>query len=128
MSATKVSQRKFLKVAGATAGLAAAAGASRPGGMASLLAAPSQASAQAIFPFPLNQVTLQTSSASFTGNRDRTYSYLLFLDNDRMLYNFRVTAGLSTLGAQPLGGWDAPDVKLRGHSIGHYLKALFQNP
>jgi DUF1680 family protein len=43
-----------------------------------------------------------------------------------MLYNFRATAGLSTQGAQPLGGWDAPNVKLRGHSTGHYLKALAQ--
>jgi uncharacterized protein len=127
MSVTKLSRREFLKVAGATtAGLAVAAGASSSGGAASLWAAPSAASAQTIFPFPLNQVTLQTSTAPFTGNRDRTYAYLLFLDNDRMLYNFRVAAGLSTLGAQALGGWDAPDVKLRGHSTGHYLKALAQ--
>ena len=96
--------------------------------MASLLAAPSQASAQAIFPFPLNQVTLQTSSAPFTGNRDRTYSYLLFLDNDRMLYNFRVTAGLPPSAHSPWAAGMLPDVKLRGHSTGHYLKALFQNP
>ena len=25
---------------------------------------------------------------------------------------------------QPLGGWEAPDVELRGHTIGHYLSAL----
>src|SRR5262245_19246184 len=108
MPVTKLSRREFLKVAGATTGVAMAAGASSPGGLAALLAAPSAASAQTIFPFALNQVTLQTSVAPFTGNRDRTYAYLLFLDNDRMLYNFRVTAGLSTLGAQAPGGWDAP--------------------
>ena len=98
MSVTTLSRREFLKIAGATAaGTAVAAGASGTAGVASLLAAPSAASAQTIFPFPLSQVTLQTSTAPFTGNRDRTYSYLLFLDNDRMLYNFRVTAGLSSL-------------------------------
>jgi DUF1680 family protein len=126
MPANKLSRRKFLKAAGATTALTMAAGASGSESTASLLAAPSQASAQSIFPFPLNQVTLQTGTAPFTGNRDRTHAYLLFLDNDRMLFNFKVTAGLSTNGAQALGGWEAPDVKLRGHGTGHYLKALAQ--
>jgi DUF1680 family protein len=75
-------------------------------------------------PFPLSQVSL--SSSRFTENRDRTLSYLRFLDADRMLYNFRVAAGLSTQGASAPGGWDAPDCKLRGHSTGHLLKALSQ--
>src|SRR5262249_48714174 len=26
--------------------------------------------------------------------------------------------------AKPLGGWEAPDVELRGHAVGHYLSAL----
>lgn len=73
-------------------------------------------------PFQLSQVSLEDSP--FTENRDRTYSYLLFVDNDRMLYNFRDAAGLSTKGAQPLGGWDAPNSNLRGHSTGHYMSAL----
>jgi DUF1680 family protein len=41
-----------------------------------------------------------------------------------MLYNFRMTYGQDTLGAQALGGWDAPTGLLRGHSTGHYLSAL----
>lgn len=75
-------------------------------------------------PFSLSQVSL--SNSPFTENRDRTLSYLRFLDTDRLLYNFRVAAGLPNLGVQAPGGWEAPDVKLRGHSTGHFLKALSQ--
>jgi len=53
----------------------------------------------------------------------RDQQYLLSLDPDRLLHNFRVTAGIPS-SAAPLGGWEAPDVELRGHSIGHYLTAL----
>ena len=49
--------------------------------------------------------------------------YLLALDPDRLLHNFRVNAGLPS-SAKPLGGWEAPDVELRGHTVGHYLSAL----
>ncbi|UJF35484.1 beta-L-arabinofuranosidase domain-containing protein [Paenibacillus hexagrammi] len=88
---------------------------------ATIQAVPGNAS-WVVQPFSLKQVSLESSP--FTENRDRTYSMLLFLDNDRMLYNFRAAAGLSTEGAQPLGGWDAPNSNLRGHSTGHYLSAL----
>jgi len=53
----------------------------------------------------------------------RDQKYLLALDPDRLLHNFRVNAGLPS-AAEPLGGWEAPDVELRGHSVGHYLSAL----
>jgi hypothetical protein len=53
----------------------------------------------------------------------RDQQYLLTLDQDRLLHNFRLTAGLPSTAA-PLGGWEAPDVELRGHSVGHYLSAL----
>src|SRR5262245_21879696 len=49
--------------------------------------------------------------------------YLLSLDQDRLLHNFRVNAGMPS-SAKPLGGWEAPDVELRGHTVGHYLSAL----
>jgi DUF1680 family protein len=75
-------------------------------------------------PFALYDVSL--ASSLFTENRDRTLAYLLSLDDDRMLYNFRATAGLDLKGAQPLGGWDEPTGNLRGHSTGHYLSALAQ--
>ena len=53
----------------------------------------------------------------------RDQQFLLALDPDRLLHTFRLNAGLPSM-AQPLGGWEAPDVELRGHSTGHYLSAL----
>src|SRR5262245_64388134 len=50
-------------------------------------------------------------------------THLLSLDPDRLLHSFRVNAGLPS-AAKPLGGWEAPDVELRGHTVGHYLSAL----
>jgi DUF1680 family protein len=47
---------------------------------------------------------------------------LLELDSDRLLHNFRVTAGLPS-SAQPLGGWEDPKGELRGHTVGHFLSA-----
>jgi DUF1680 family protein len=49
-------------------------------------------------------------------------AYLLSLDVDRLLHNFRVNAGLSS-EAKPLGGWEEPKCELRGHFVGHYLSA-----
>lgn len=131
MSDKTLSRRDFIKAAAVAAvasavptfQVIAAIGRDQPSAFPQ---APLAAAPMTVFPFPLNQVTLQSGVAPFTGNRDRTYAYLLFLDNDRMLYNFRATAGLSTNGAAALGGWDAPTVLLRGHSTGHYLKALAQ--
>jgi DUF1680 family protein len=49
--------------------------------------------------------------------------YLASIPNDRLLHSFRATAGLQS-SADPLGGWEAPDVELRGHLAGgHYLSA-----
>jgi DUF1680 family protein len=49
-------------------------------------------------------------------------AYLKRLDNNRLLHNFRVNAGLPS-SAQPLGGWEKPDCELRGHFVGHFLSA-----
>lgn len=48
--------------------------------------------------------------------------YLKSLDPDRLLWSFRTTAGLPAPG-KPYGGWEGPDVELRGHFVGHYLSA-----
>jgi len=58
----------------------------------------------------------------FRDRMQRDEEYLLALDVDRLLHNFRVTAGLPS-SAKPLGGWEAPGVELRGHSVGHFLSA-----
>jgi len=49
-------------------------------------------------------------------------NYLLSLDVDRLLHNFRVNAGLPS-NAEPFGGWEEPKCELRGHFTGHYLSA-----
>jgi len=49
-------------------------------------------------------------------------NYLHQLDPERLLHNFRVNAGIKS-EAQPLEGWEAPNIGLRGHFVGHYLSA-----
>jgi len=51
---------------------------------------------------------------------DLDKEYLLALDVDRLLHNFRLNAGIPSK-AQPLGGWEEPKGELRGHFVGHYL-------
>jgi hypothetical protein len=58
----------------------------------------------------------------FREAQQRDIAYLLRLEPDRLLHTFRLNAGLPT-SAKPYGGWEAPDVELRGHSLGHYLTA-----
>jgi DUF1680 family protein len=72
-------------------------------------------------PFPLEDVRLLDGPFKRAMRLDQ--EYLLSLEPDRLLHNYRVTAGLPS-NATPLGGWEAPDVELRGHSVGHYLSAL----
>jgi uncharacterized protein len=72
-------------------------------------------------PFPLTDVRLLDGPFKQAMTLDQ--EYLLSLEPDRLLHNFRVTAGLPST-AKPLGGWEAPDVELRGHTVGHYLSAL----
>jgi uncharacterized protein len=71
-------------------------------------------------PFAMTEVRLLPSSWKDMMELDR--SYLYSLPNDRLAYNFRVTAGIPT-DADPLGGWEAPDCELRGHYVGHYLSS-----
>ena len=71
-------------------------------------------------PFPLSQVRLL--DGPFRDAMLRDQHYLLSLDSDRLLRNFRVNVGLPT-AAKPYGGWESPDSELRGHIVGHYLSA-----
>jgi DUF1680 family protein len=78
-------------------------------------------------PFDLKDVRLLAGPFREAMLRDQ--NYLLSLDLDRLLHNFRVTAGIPS-AAKPLGGWEAlgiegvQDSELRGHSTGHFLSAL----
>ena len=53
-------------------------------------------------------------------------NYLLSLDSDRMLANFRANAGLAPK-APVYGGWESVepwvDIRCHGHTLGHYLGA-----
>ncbi|KAM5344161.1 hypothetical protein ACJ41O_012698 [Fusarium nematophilum] len=71
--------------------------------------------------FDLNQVSLTDSR--WMDNQNRTVTYLLSIDPDRLLYVFRANHGLDTKGAQKNGGWDAPDFPFRSHIQGHFLTA-----
>jgi len=71
-------------------------------------------------PFPLTDVRLL--DGPFLEMQRRGLAYLLSLDPDRLLHTFRLNAGLPTT-ATPYGGWEGPNVELRGHSLGHYLTA-----
>src|SRR5260370_30872887 len=71
-------------------------------------------------PFNLQNVRLLTGY--WMDRMEVNRSFLYSLPNERLAYNFRVTAGLPS-DAAPLGGWEAPNCELRGHYVGHYLSA-----
>ncbi|MHC3473195.1 beta-L-arabinofuranosidase domain-containing protein [Streptomyces sp. 7R007] len=104
--------------------LAGAAGAAAtltltPGTPARAATAPSPPTR--VRPFPLADVTLLPGP--FRDNQRRNTAYLVFVDIDRLLHTFRRNVGLPST-ARPCGGWEAPDVELRGHSTGHLLSGL----
>jgi uncharacterized protein len=76
-----------------------------------------------VWAFPLEQVKLL--EGPFRHAQELDGAYLLSLDTERLVRNFRINAGLPTQ-AEPLGGWEAPDGELRGHFVGHYLSACAQ--
>ncbi len=69
-------------------------------------------------PFPLQQTRILDGPFFYFMERDR--GYLHSLEEDRLLHTFRLNAGLPSK-AEPLGGWEAPEIELRGHFLGHYL-------
>jgi len=71
-------------------------------------------------PFPMPQIRLLPSV--WMDMMELNRSFLYSLPNDRLVHNFRVTAGIPS-SANPIGGWEAPDCELRGHYVGHYLSA-----
>ncbi len=87
-----------------------------------LLASRAEAAAPvpAAVAFPLGDVRML--DGPFRDAQQRDLAYLLSLEPDRLLHTFRLNAGLATT-AKPYGGWEAPSVELRGHSLGHYLTA-----
>src|SRR5262245_32172512 len=78
--------------------------------------------AYAATPIPLADVRL--TSGPLKHAEDLDGQYLLKLDPDRMLYFFRVRAGLEPKAQSGYGGWDGDGRQLTGHIAGHYLSAI----
>ena len=70
-------------------------------------------------PLPLAAVRLLPSP--WRDALDGNLRYLHALEPDRLLHNFRTSAGLAPRGER-YGGWEADTIA--GHSLGHYLTAL----
>src|SRR6516165_3126740 len=119
----QVTRRQAVALLGAGALLAAdsASGATGPRyPLASTGYAPDGA-AGARAAYPVAAVRLLESP--FLSNQLRNLDYLLFLDPDRMLHTFRLNYGHPS-AARPCGGWEAPDMEIRGHTTGHLLSGL----
>jgi hypothetical protein len=74
--------------------------------------------------FPLSQVRL--GPGPFLDAQRLDADYLLRLEPDRMLANFRINAGLEAR-APVYGGWESVEpwieIRCHGHTLGHYLSA-----
>jgi len=82
-------------------------------------ALPSSFQTVKVRPLPLSAVRLKPSIWATAVETNR--KYLLLLDPDRLLHNFRKGAGLETK-APRYGGWE--NQSIAGHTLGHYLSAL----
>ncbi|HEX7849942.1 MAG TPA: beta-L-arabinofuranosidase domain-containing protein [Sphingomonas sp.] len=75
-------------------------------------------------PFDMADVALE--GGPFLHAQRLTETYLLKLQPDRMLHNFRLNAGLEPKAAV-YGGWESEpewaDINCHGHTLGHYLSA-----
>jgi len=112
-----IAASKVLPARAATRALDASAAAPQAIGAAS--GAASRASA-----FALQDVRLLPGP--FAAAQQRDLAYLVLLQPDRMLHNFRVNAGLAPR-APVYGGWESEEpwvsIRCHGHTLGHYLSA-----
>jgi DUF1680 family protein len=110
------SRRDALKLLGASAAYACA-----PAGATSV----SPSHPPAVRYFPLADVRL--GEGPFLQAQKLDEAYLLRLEPDRMLANFRINAGLAPR-APVYGGWESVepwiDIRCHGHTLGHYLGAV----
>ncbi|OAN57180.1 glycoside hydrolase family 127 protein [Sphingomonas sp. TDK1] len=117
----RTSRRAFL--AGTAGGAVAIGGVGVPV-PAAAQAAPALAAPLKLQPFDMADVTL--GEGPFLHAQRATEAYLLRLEPDRLLHQFRVNAGLSPK-APIYGGWESDplwaDIHCQGHTLGHYLSA-----
>lgn len=76
--------------------------------------------AKKLLPFGLNAVRLH--DGPFRSAMLLDQQVLLDIDNNRLLHTWRINAGLPASDSA-YGGWEAPNVELRGHTLGHVLTA-----
>lgn len=124
-----LTRRQMLKVLGSSALLAAAGPlsarrASAAEDTASESSHPASKAAPTLEAFPLTDVRLL--EGPFLEAQKRDEAYLLKLEANRLLHNFRVNAGLEPK-APVYGGWESvqtwADIRAQGHTLGHYLTA-----
>ena len=72
---------------------------------------------------PFTNMSVKLTLSWVQQREELNTQYLLSLDADRLLHNFKINAGLPS-EATPLEGWEAPNIGLRGHFTGHYLSAV----
>ena len=60
----------------------------------------------------------------FTQVTQKDVDFLNTFDVDRLLYNFRLTAGVPNKASGPYSGWE--NTRIGGHTMGHYLTAVAQ--
>ena len=60
----------------------------------------------------------------FTEVTQKDVDFLNNFDPDRLLYNFRLTAGMPNKASGPYSGWE--NTRIGGHTLGHYLTAAAQ--
>lgn len=131
-SAEQVTRRRILKVLGA--GAAAVALGGRAGkASAAVPASPAAATgaggkrvvAAKAEAFDLTDIRLLPGP--FKDAQERDAKYLLSLEPDRLLHNFRTNAGLEAKAAV-YGGWESvqtwADIRAHGHTLGHYITAM----
>ena len=78
------------------------------------------------FDTPISDYTVSSVSAEgdfFENALENEIDYLMSLDPERLLVNFRKNAGILT-DLEPYGGWE--NSLIGGHTMGHYLTALSQ--
>ena len=102
-------RRQFLKATAAFTGL----------GLISNRAFAGNITPQKITSLPLSEVRLLPSP--YKTALDVNHAYLITLEPDRFLHNYRKGAGLKPK-AEAYGGWEQDTIA--GHSLGHYLSAI----
>jgi DUF1680 family protein len=114
------SRRRFITHASLIAGWAAIG----PRSLFAFESTTTAGPATAVHAFDLADVDL--AEGPFLHAQRMTEAYLLKLQPDRMLHNFRVNAGLKPK-APVYGGWESEptweDINCHGHTLGHYLSA-----